>query len=64
MGMLVAFAGVSFIAPETPMALVAAIGAATGLLMGSVVSAITGIAVVRLVHGLAAPRRLVRTAVA
>jgi hypothetical protein len=64
MGMLVAFAGVSFIAPETPMTLVAAIGAATGLLMGAVVSAITGIAVVRLVHGLAAPRGLVRTGVA
>jgi hypothetical protein len=41
-GMLAAFGGMSFVQPDTPVALIAVIGAATGLVMGGLVAAITG----------------------
>jgi hypothetical protein len=49
-GMVVAFAGVGAIDPERPL-LAAGIGAATGLAMGAVVAALTGLALVWLIRG-------------
>jgi hypothetical protein len=49
-GMAVAFAGAGLIGPETPLPAVAVIGAATGLGMGGLVAALTGLALVRLLR--------------
>jgi hypothetical protein len=48
-GMVLAFAGVGAIDPGRPL-LVAAVGAATGVAMGAVVAALTGLALVRLIR--------------
>ena len=50
LGMLVALVGTSMIDDQTPPAVVAAIGGATGLCMGITVAAVTGIALVWLVR--------------
>jgi len=47
LGMMVAFAGTSAIQDDTPVARVAFVGAATGLAMGALVAAITGLVLVR-----------------
>jgi hypothetical protein len=49
-GMVVAFAGVGAVSPERPLQ-AAGIGAATGLAMGAVVAALTGLTLVRLIQG-------------
>jgi hypothetical protein len=49
-GMLVAFAGMGLIAEDTPIPVVAGVGAATGLAMGATVAALTGLALVRLLR--------------
>lgn len=48
-GMLVAFLGMALIDENTPVSLVAAVGAATGLAMGALVASMTGLALVWLV---------------
>jgi hypothetical protein len=45
-GMVVAFAGMSAVEPDTPVAAVAAIGAVSGLAMGALVAAVTGVVLV------------------
>ena len=56
MGMLAAFAGMALIDERTPVPLTAAIGSASGLAMGALVAAITGMVLVRLVAAPGVPR--------
>jgi hypothetical protein len=47
-GMVVAFAGLGLLAPDAPLPLVATVGAGTGLAMGGLVAALTGLVLLRL----------------
>jgi hypothetical protein len=49
-GMLVAFAGTNVIDDNTPVPVVALVGAATGLVMGALVAAVTGLVLVRVLR--------------